>query len=142
MKTEISFAKLKDAKNLEILDNIANGEFNYWFPKSKKEFEKIIIKSKRLILVSKNDDDIVGYLQAKFKDDKKTIWVENIYVMKKFRKNKISKNLVRKFVEYWKNKVENIVLLTSDKNKIIFEKLGFKKTMNYMEFVYRNKIFR
>ena len=43
--------------------------------------------------------------------------------------------MINQFVRYWANKSENIVLLTADRNKKIFEKLGFKKTMNYMEFI-------
>ena len=74
-------------------------------------------------------------MEASFKSDKKTIWIENVYTLKRFRNQKIAKRLIDEFAKYWKSKVDNIVLLTADRNKEIFEKLGFKKTMNYMEFV-------
>ena len=135
MKIEISFAKIKDARELTKVDKIANKEFKWWHPSTKRDFEKVIKKSKYLVVVAKDDEKIVGYLEANFKGDKETIWIENVYTIQKFRNRQIAKKLMNKFVKNWKNKVNNIVLLTADRNKKILGRLGFKKTMNYMEFV-------
>ena len=135
MKLKTSFVQLKDAKELEKMDKIANQEFKWWHSASKQKFEKIIRGLRHLIVVVKKEKKIIGYLEAKFKDDRNTIWIENVYILKKFRGRQISKHMMNQFLKYWKNKVDNIVLLTADRNKEIFEKLGFKKTMNYMEFI-------
>jgi len=65
------------------------------------------------------------------------ISLESIYGKKEYRNKGISNKLVSKLREYrknnyWKEKIQSIELLTEDKNIKIFEKLGFKKVMNYM----------
>ena len=134
MKIETSFAQLKDSKELEKIDKIANEEFKWWHLQSKKKFENAIKKSRYLIVIARINQKMVGYLEASFKNEK-TIWIENIYTSKYYRKKQVVKQLIKDSVKHWKNKVDNIVLLTADRNKKTFEKLGFKKTMNYMEFV-------
>ena len=135
MEIKILFARITHAKDLAKIDKIANEEFKWWHLSTENHFEKAIRKSKYLIVVAKDGDKIVGYLEANFKDDKKTIWIENIYTIKKSRNRKIAKRLLGAFVKHWKCKVDNIVLLTADRNKMTFERLGFKKTMNYMELI-------
>ena len=133
---ETRFSKLNDVNQLVKLDKMANKEIKWWSPKSNNEFKKLINRSKKLIVIAEDKGKIIGYLDSKFKDDKNTLWIENVYVIKEYRKMNIAKNLIQYLVYNWRS-IENIVLLCSDNNKRIFEKCGFKKTMNYMELTSR-----
>ena len=73
--------------------------------------------------------NITNRIVHKEKDD---VWLKNIYVLKKFRKKNIARYLIKKCCDYWKKKIDLILLLTADRNLEIFERLGFNKTMNYM----------
>ncbi|MBI2045693.1 hypothetical protein HYT23_06550, partial [Candidatus Pacearchaeota archaeon] len=46
----------------------------------------------------------------------------------------VAKELIKEALKNWKGKSKSVVLLTADKNLRTFEKLGFKKTMNFMEY--------
>jgi len=129
----------KYAKNLYELDKFAEKEIDWWSARSEKSYFDIIKNKKNLILVAKNGEEFVGYLCAILRnyENKFRISLEDIYVKKEYRNKGISNNLVSKLREYrknnyWKEKIQGIELLTEDKNVKIFEKLGFKKVMNYM----------
>jgi predicted acetyltransferase len=53
---------------------------------------------------------------------------------KEYRKKGIAKKLIDSILKKWQNKSKSIVLLTSNKNTKIFNRLGFKKAMNFMEY--------
>ncbi len=129
----------KYAKNLYELDKFAEKEIDWWSARSEKSYFDIIKNKKNLILVAKNGEEFVGNLCAILRnyENKFRISLEDIYVKKEYRNKGISNNLVSKLREYrknnyWKEKIQGIELLTEDKNVKIFEKLGFKKVMNYM----------
>ncbi|MEK6888559.1 MAG: GNAT family N-acetyltransferase [Nanoarchaeota archaeon] len=114
----------KDASQLNKLDIVANKEKPWWEVQSVSEFRKSV----KFIFVAESTEEIIGYAQLK-KDNKK-FWLENIYVLKNYRKKQIAKKLVNCLLKEIKPKY--VSLITSDENLRIFEKLGFKKTMNYM----------
>lgn len=135
MNILIELATPRDFKELAELDLIASQEFQKWIPQSTDDFLNTYQQSKFFIVIAKIDKKIVGYLDASFdKKFKKNIYIENVYVAKEFRRNGTATLLVDKFLDYWLGKANAIALLTSDKNKEIFEKIGFQKTMNYMEY--------
>jgi len=130
----------KYAKKLYELNKFAEKEIKWWVAPSLDD-QKLFIKNKKnLILLAKKDEESVGFLYAQLKEKygkKYRISLEDIYVKKEYRNKGISTKLVSKLREYrknnyWKEKIQGIELLTEDKNIKIFEKLGFKKVMNYM----------
>ena len=141
----------KYAKNLYDLDKFAEREIKWWTARSLDDEKSLIKNNKKLILFAKNDEEFVGFLYAQLKNygtylnpklkekygKKYRISLESIYLKKEYRNQGISNKLVSKLREYrkdnyWKVKIQGIELLTEDKNIKIFEKLGFKKVMNYM----------
>ena len=132
---KVEFAKTKDAGQLAELDLIGNSEISGWEPNNEKDFIKII-KNFKSIIVVRDNEKIIGYLSLRPDKESKWIWVEDIYVLRNQRQKGIAKLLIKKLVKYKKIKMSKrrIVLLTADRNLGIFRKLGFKKTMNFMEF--------
>jgi N-acetylglutamate synthase-like GNAT family acetyltransferase len=114
----------KDAKYLAQIDKQAQKEIKGWHPRSSKEFHKIV----KGVFVAVQEKNIVGYANVRKEAGK--LWLEDIYVVKGLRKNGIAKRLLKKIKG---TRDVHIVLLAADRNKKIFERLGFKKTMNYME---------
>jgi len=135
MKIKINYARISDSKELAKIDVIGNKELRGWEPNSQSDFIKIIKKAKYAIIIARVHEKIVGYLTSRLDRDSKWIWVEDVYVLKSYRKSNVAKELVKKLVNYWKKKSKrNIILLTGEKNLKIFNKMGFKKTMNFMEY--------
>ena len=129
---EIRKAKFPDSVMLAETDRIAGKEMKFWAVQSEKDFKKSIKVKNYLAIVAFSDGRMVGYLDSEYDSWKKIVWLKNIFVLKKFRRNKVAKMMLKALEKYWKSKVDLCVLLTSDRNLKIFEKLGFKKTMNYM----------
>ena len=129
---EIRFARDNDCAGLEKLDKKAHKEIKWWEHQNRREFEKIIRSNNFLTLVAEDNGLIVGYLQATLKFDDSALWIEDIYVDKKYRRKGVASRLLDKFTDHWKGKKKSIVLITSDKNVKIFDKIGFTKRANYM----------
>ena len=137
---DIRLTDLKNANDLEILSRESHKEFKYWTYENKKSFRKILKKKNEGIYIAKIGNKIVGYLHFEYIKEKRRLWIEQIYVLREFRKNNVAKNLIIKLIKKWRKiKFINIVLLTADRNVKIFEKLRFRKTMNYMEYVLTKK---
>jgi len=132
MAVKTTWAKVRDINDIIHLNKIYHKENNFWIVPSKYGQHKLIKKSKYLTLVARDNEKLVGYLQSGLRNNKIHFWIEDIIVLKEFRRKGIAKLLVRKFVKHWNKRVENIVLITSDRNLKIFKKLGFRKEMNYM----------
>ena len=132
MKTEI--AKISDAEELEKIDEMGNNELSNWLPNKKSDFIKLI--KNKSIIVAKENNKILGYLSYRPDKESKWLWLEDIYVLKNFRNKGIARLLVKEAIKYKDKKFpkRKLILLTSDKNVKIFSKLGFKKTMDFMEY--------
>jgi ribosomal protein S18 acetylase RimI-like enzyme len=129
---EMRFARQKDAPALASLDKQAHSEMSYWKPQSTRTFQATIKTCPHSISVALINKQAVGYLEVQ---QGKKITVENIYVLQQWRRKNIARALMEHSLSFWKNKSESITLLAADRNVKIFEKLGFRKTMNYMEYV-------
>ncbi|MGC8479506.1 MAG: GNAT family N-acetyltransferase, partial [Candidatus Micrarchaeia archaeon] len=83
------------------------------------------------------DGKIVDYIQGELNIRRygkfKNLFLENIYVLKKYRRKGVARLLVQMFTEYWCKKRKYVELVTTKKNRKIFEKLGFEWTMVYMK---------
>jgi len=132
MAIKISWADVRDAKELATLDKAANEEDRFWKVQSKSKFEDLIRKSKFLTLVARKDGDAIAYLQSDTRNTRTHLWVENVFVREEFRRQRIAKSLMEKFIGHWRGKVDYIVLLTPDEKVDIFKRLGFEKKMSYM----------
>ena len=131
---KIEFARINNSKELEEIDKIGNSELPNWLPNKKNDFVKLI--KKKSIIVAKDNHHIIGYLSLRPDKASRWLWLEDIYTLKNFRNKGVARLLVRKLVEYKNKKFpkRKLVLLTADKNIKIFNKLGFKKTLNFMEY--------
>lgn len=131
---KIEFAKINESKELEEIDEIGNSELANWLPNKKNDFVRLI--KNKSIIVAKENNKIVGYLSLRPDKESKWLWVEDVYIIKNWRKKGISKLLVRELINHKNKKFpkRKLVLLTTDKNVKIFKKLRFKKTLNFMEY--------
>ena len=116
------FARINDAKELEEIDKIGNKELANWLPNKKNDFIRLI--RNKLIIVAKENNKVVGYLSLRPDKESKWLWVEDVYVIKNWRKKGISKLLIRELIKY-KNKEfpkRKLDLLTTRKNLKIYKK--------------------
>ncbi len=132
MAIKISWADAGDAKELAALDKEARDEDRFWKVQSSSKFGDTIRKSKFLTLVARKDGDIIAYLQSDTRNTRTHLWVENVFVRREFRRQRIANSLMEKFIAHWRGKVDYIVLLTPDEKVDIFKRLGFEKEMSYM----------
>ncbi len=132
---ETKFAKLADATELAKIDLIAHSELKWWNPNSRSDFISIIKNKKQVYITAKEKGKIIGYLSLRKDKDSRWLWLEDIYVLKEWRNKGIAKTLIKEALKYKNRKTpkRKMVLLTADRNLNIFKKLGFKKTMNFME---------
>lgn len=59
------------------------------------------------------------------------LWIEDVYVLPDYRKRRVAKTMLTKSLSIWKD-IQSASLLTPNKNIKIFNKMGFKRVMNYM----------
>ncbi len=135
-KIKIEYARLKDAKELADIDKIGNLEFKGWSPNTVSDFTEIIKKSKQNIILARANNKIIAYLSSRKDKDSRWLWLEDLYVLKSWRRKGVAKMLIKELLKYHHNNApkRKIVLLTADRNLDIFMKLGFHKTMNFMEY--------
>ena len=137
MKIKIRPATPKDIHGLLEVEEEANHEIKWWEKQSKKEFLHSMRVSKYNIIVAELNNKIIGYVQAELNirgyGRFKNLFLENIYVLKKYRRKGIAKLLVKEFAKHWCTKGKNIELVTTRSNMAVFKKLGFKWTMVYMK---------
>ncbi len=125
---------MRQAKWLEELDKTAHREFKWWIAKDKKFFTNFINNKYNQILIAFEGKTIIGYLGMEFNKDRKSTWINEIYIIRVMRKKRVAKELVKEALKKWNKKSKSVVLLTADRNLKTFENLGFKKTMNFMEY--------
>ena len=133
-KISLVMAGSRDAAELAIIDMIAHSEDKNWGCRSKFEFSNIIGSRNRRVILAAVDGDTVGYVHAILKGTakKRYMWIEDIYVVKSFRRLDIARKLIDFATKSFEAKIDFVALLTFNRNVGIFRKLGFKRTMNYM----------
>jgi predicted GNAT family acetyltransferase len=137
---KIIIATKEYSKDLENLSRLASKERKGWTFQNKKQFERIINSKNEGCCITILDSSVVGYLVYKYDKKEKRFWIEQVFVKKGFRNNGVAESLIDHVVKTWKKvKHVQIVLLSGDRNLKIFNKIGFEKTMNYMEFVGKKK---
>lgn len=132
METTIRFAETKDLESLLKIDRLAHQEFpDWWDCLEASEMKKLIGKSKFNVLVAVVDGGIVGFLRGSL-SEKNMLYVDDIFVLKELRGQGLGKQMMNLFLEEWKGKAVSVGLHTEDFNVKKFEKMGFKKKMNFM----------
>lgn len=126
-------ATIKDIEELEKINKIAHHELKWWIALDKKFYKKFLRNGNNDLFVAEIDNKIIGFLSLELNKARKSTWINDVYVVKERRKTGAAKKLVSAALKSWKKRSKSIVLLTADRNLKIFEKLGFKKTMNFME---------
>ena len=131
--TTIRKAELKDAKDLEDINHLAKNETGWWIPQNENFYERFLRTRNNEIQIAYDGTKIVGFVSIEYNPQRKSIWINDIYVNSEYREKGIAKQLIEEVLKNWKEKSKSIALFTADRNLSIFEKLGFKKTMNFME---------
>ena len=124
----------KDVKNLEKINLIAQKDTKWWIPQNASFYKKFLKNKDNAVYLAFDKDNLVGFLSLEFSKERKSTSINDLYVLKEFRNKKIAKKLIQLVLKDWRIRSKSIVLLTADRNLLIFKKLGFKKTMNFMEF--------
>ncbi len=132
MKTTIRWAKTTDLESLLEIDRLANKEFpSWWDCIEASEAKKLIGKSKFNVLVAVVDGQIVGFLRG-WLSGKNKLALEDMFVLKQLRGQGLGKQMMKVFLKKWKGKADSAGLYTKDFNVKKFERMGFKKEMNFM----------
>lgn len=128
-------ANQKDVKLLEDINLVAKKEQGWWIPQNRNFYRKFLKNKNNRLYMAIENNVLLGFLSLEYNQERKSTWINDIYVLPEARKNGIAKKLVEIAIKDWKKRSKSIVLLTADRNLTIFKKLGFKKTMNFMEII-------
>lgn len=105
---------------------------------TKREFD-LIFRSKELLLLAEKNNKAIGYLNGAIIeiDNKKTGYIDDIFVLKEFRGGNVGKLLIEEFIRILKNKKIGAcrleVNLKNKKALELYKKLGFKVTEYVMD---------
>ncbi len=125
------FLKLKK-ESIKEYSNLIKEKINAKEEQIKKEFYKMISSKNNIVLVLNNDKNLIGFLIGSII---KNIWqnsgyIDDVFVLKKFRKNRLASNLIKEFIKILKVKgIKKCRLGANIKNKNalkLYKKLGFK----------------
>jgi predicted acetyltransferase len=125
-----------DLKYLVDIDKLANKENLDWKPLSLSQFLKIHTKYSIYLAIDKKR--IVGYLSTEVKKQNKenVLFLDNLFVLKEYRKEGVSKNLVNIFLEENKSKFSIIKLHSPKSLENFYKKFNFKT--NYLTMVLKD----
>jgi spermidine synthase len=133
---------------------------NYKFDIGKKEFLKIcdlykiagwwkescssdqiskLISGSFCFLTAWNEDKLVGFGRV-ISDGFNDGYIQDVYVAKNFRKQRIAGNIISKLTEYCKEKNINwIALIAAPGSVTLYEKLGFEKMIDHTPMQFQKK---
>jgi len=115
-----------DLKSLVEIDKLANKENSDWISLSLNQFLKIHINYS--IYLAIDNKKIVGYLSTEIKKQNKeeVLFLDNLYILKEYRKKNIAKKLVSLFLKENNGKYRMIKLYSTPSLEPFYKKLGFK----------------
>lgn len=132
-KISLSFATAKDAQMLNLFDHEAHKQMKWWGIRPESKYQRLLRKvSRHRVILARHQGRLIGYLYARIKKEGR-LWIEDVYVLPDYRKQRIAKRMITKSLRIWKG-IETASLLTTNKNVKVFNKMGFKRVMNYMSF--------
>ena len=144
---KIRYTTKKDLKDYLELRKLVNKEhekitsqkINITEKQIKKEFSHFVTSSKQMILFAEENKEVVGCLAISIYKGlyKKVGFIDDIFVLKDYRKKEIATKLINEFMGILKKKKINYIRLgVNPKNKVaqnLYKKLGFKITHYEME---------
>ncbi len=115
-----------DLKVLVDIDKIANKEISWWTPLSLNQFIKI--HTKYSIYLAINNHKIIGYLSTDIKRQNKedVLFLDNLFVLKEYRKEGVAKKLIDLFIKENKSKFSKIKLYSPKSLENFYKKFNFK----------------
>jgi len=123
----------EDVELLEEINVIANKESSGWGVETKEEYREFLSKESNSVYLGFEEDLLIGFLSVEYNVVKKRLWINDVYVLSEHRNKGVAKALFDSVVSDWGGKANTICLLAPYRNLSVFEKLGFDKTMNFME---------
>ena len=139
---------IKDKEDITKVDNLfkkfliseSKYDVNYKIREDLKSFEKDLNNENNILLVCKNENDVVAFLFGYINQTKNEILpvahLAFIYVEEAFRNKKIASNLIDEFFSELRNKnikfVEVNTFNSNESAKKLYEKFGF--SMNYINY--------
>ncbi len=117
-------SKIKDIKELIELDKVANKEISWWDILSYNQFLKL--HKEKAIFVVEDNNKIIGYLSSKIKKENKEeiVYLENMFVLKEYRKKNVARGLINLFIKDNQNK--KLKLHAPRRLERFYKKFGFK----------------
>lgn len=124
---------LKEINEIMKIDKLAHKEIKWWDLAKKSELIKA--NKKGLLFVIVDNEKIIGFINYNFRKHfeknivkKDTIFLEDIYILPKYRKKAIAKKSIVESVKLLqkKYKISKIKLESPLRLKEFYEKLGFE----------------
>ncbi len=139
---------IKDKEDITKVDNLfkkfliseSKYDVNYKIREDLKSFEKDLNNENNILIVCKNENDVVaflfGYINQTKNEISKVAHLAFIYVEENFRNKKIASNLIDEFLSELKSKdikFANVnTFYNNESAKRLYEKFGF--TVNYINY--------
>ena len=107
-----------------------------------RKIQQFLSSQNQILLLAEEDNQVIGYLAGSFyKKDYKHGHIDDLFVSKKYRRNGIASELIKKFVKILKDmKIKTLCLDVSPKNKTayrLYKKLGFGLAHYEMEKIFK-----
>lgn len=132
---EFVIKKLRDSDSYKNdIINALEDSFSYNLEEAKEELKNNL--NKYLVMVNKNNDDVICFLKTKSLGSKE-ISINNVVTLNKYR----GKGYGSKFLDYLKEKYDSIQLCAIDERAMKFyKKNGFKTTSEILKKDFKSKL--
>jgi len=140
-------AKKEDLKKIEkmVFDlDMGISKIDFWKKDEKivkKNIKSSVLKSfknpKKIILVAEEKNKIIGYIAGTIKNQnpifkiKKIGFINDVYIIKKFRKKGLGKRLMKELIKFFKSQKIKVCQLSVLSNNLpaikLYQSLGFKE---------------
>lgn len=130
IKTNLTF---KEISEIQKIDKIAHKEIKWW--NLAKKSELINVNKKELLFAIIDKNKIIGFINYEFRKSfenkvvkKNIIFLNDIYVLSKYRKQSIAKKSILESIKLLKvkYKIKKVKLESPLRLKEFYEKLGFE----------------
>ena len=111
----------------------------WWKESCSSEQISKLISGSFCFLTAWNENELVGFGRV-ISDGFNDGYIQDVYVAKNFRKQRIAGNIISKLTEYCKEKNINwIALIAAPGSVTLYEKLGFEKMIDHSPMQFQAK---